>query len=57
MRVATILGLKKPELYTGHTFRRTAITMCASKGMTLSEIKLISGHKSDTVAQKYIDQS
>ena len=24
--------------------------------MTLSEIKLISGHKSDTVAQKYIDQ-
>jgi integrase len=43
IRIATRLGLKDPELYTGHTFRRTAATLCAESGMTLPEIKLVTG--------------
>ena len=52
VRIATVLGLDKPELYIGHTLRRT----CAAR-MQLVAIKQITGHKSDTVAQKYIDRS
>ena len=43
IRIATRLGLENPELYTGHTFRRTAATLCAESGMTLPEIKLLTG--------------
>ena len=43
IRIATRLGLQNPELYTGHTFRRTAATLCAESGMTLPEIKLLTG--------------
>ena len=57
VRIATKLGLNNPELYTGHTFRRTYATICAEGGMQLAAIKQITGHKSDTVAQRYIDHS
>lgn len=57
VRIATVLGLPNPELYTGHTFRRTCATICVERGMQLVGIKQITGHKSDTVAQKYIDRS
>ena len=43
IRIANRLGLENPELYTGHTFRRTAATICAESGMTLPEIKLVTG--------------
>lgn len=43
IRIANRLGLNNPELYTGHTFRRTAATICAESGMTLPEIKLVTG--------------
>ena len=42
-RIAIRLGLEGPILYTGHTFRRSAATICAESGMTLPEIKLVSG--------------
>ena len=42
-RIAIRLGLEEPILYTGHTFRRSAATICAESGMTLSEIQLFSG--------------
>jgi integrase len=56
-RIATTLGLPNPELYTGHTFRRSTATICAEAGMQLAAIKQVTGHKSDTVAQRYIDHS
>ena len=43
VRIANRLGLDSPGLYTGHTFRRTAATICAESGMTLPEIKLVTG--------------
>jgi integrase len=42
-RIAIRLGLESPILYTGHTFRRSAATICAESGMTLPEIKLVTG--------------
>jgi hypothetical protein len=45
IRIATRLGLEDPELCTGHTFRRSAATICAESGMTLPEIKLVTGKK------------
>lgn len=42
-RIAIRLGLEAPISYTGHTFRRTAATICAESGMTLPEIKLVTG--------------
>ena len=41
IRIANRLGLENPELYTGHTF--WAATICAESGMTLREIKLVTG--------------
>ena len=57
MRIATRLGLPDANLYTGHTFRRTCATICAEAGMQLAAIKQVTGHKSDMVAQRYIDHS
>ena len=37
--------------------RRTSITHAADKGLSLPQIKAISGHKSDTVVQSYISKS
>ena len=49
VRIAQLLGLPNPLLYTGHTFRRTCATICAERGMQLTGIKQITGHKSDMV--------
>jgi len=46
----------EPKAYTGHTWRRTSITWCADAGLSLPQIKAVSGHKSDTVVQGYIDK-
>jgi len=43
--------------YTGHCFRRTSATLAADHGLTLPQIKTLTGHKSDSVAQQYIDRS
>jgi integrase len=56
-RIATYLGKEDATLYTGHSIRRTSTTICAESGMTLPQIKLVTGHKSDTIVQEYIDQS
>ena len=44
-------------MYTGHCWRRTTATLAAAKGMTVPQIKQITGHRSDTVVQNYIDSS
>jgi hypothetical protein len=55
--IAGLLKLPEPERYTGHCWRRTATTFAADKGLTLPQIKVLTGHKSDTVVQGYIDNS
>jgi hypothetical protein len=51
------LGLANSDSYTSHCFRRTAITMASNAGATTTQIKSISGHKSDQCVQRYIDRS
>ena len=38
-------------------YRRICATICAERGMQLTGIKQITGHKSVTIAQRYIDHS
>jgi len=54
-RIAPMIGLDQPSLYTGHCSRRTTATLAASKGMTWQWFKL--SKLPDTVVQKYIDSS
>jgi hypothetical protein len=56
-KIADALFLRDPERYTGHVFRRTGITLFANTGASLCQIKAYSGHKSDSVPQRYIDTS
>jgi hypothetical protein len=55
--VATLLQKNDPQLYTGHAWRRTSITLAANRGLSLVQLKNLSGHKSDTVVQGYINDS
>jgi hypothetical protein len=55
--VARAHGYEDWALYTGHSCRRTTVTLAADSGMSLAQIKQITGHKSDTVVQGYIDNS
>jgi len=55
--IAKMLGKKNWDSYTGHCWRRTAATICAEAGLTIPEIKNVTGHRSDTVVQGYIDSS
>ena len=55
--IAKFLKLPNPELYTGHCFRRTSITMLADGGADITTIKCHSGHKSTTIAEGYIENS
>ena len=52
-----MLELPNQELFTGHCWRRTAVTNLANKGHTLPQIKAVTGHESDTVVQGYIEKS
>ena len=55
-QVAKSLELPDPQSYTGHCWRRTSITFATEQGLSLMEIKALSGHKSDTVVQGYIEK-
>ena len=55
--IAQALGLPNPELFTGHCWRRVTGTWGADAGLSLPEIKQLTGHKSDRVVQGYIDKS
>jgi len=56
-RIATMLGLENAANFTGHCWRRTATTFCAESGLTIPQMKQVTGHKSDTVVQGYIDRT
>jgi hypothetical protein len=51
------VGLEHPERYSSHAYKRTAITWMADRGLTLSEIKSSTKHKSSTVVEGYIAAS
>ena len=49
--------LPKSELYTIHSFRRTAASKMAENGATILEIMLAGGWKSDKIARTYVEKS
>jgi hypothetical protein len=55
--IAAALGLDNPKSFTGHCWRRSAATLAANAGLSLPQIKALTGHKSDTVVQRYIERS
>jgi hypothetical protein len=55
--VAALLGKENFKEYTSHCIRRTAISLGANAGMTMSQLKAMSGHKSDTSCEGYIARS
>lgn len=56
-QIAMFLKLKDPELYTGHSFRRSSATICVSGGGDIAAVKKLGGWKSTTVAEGYIDDN
>lgn len=56
-QIATALKLPNPEAYTGHCWRRSSATLAANAGLSLAQIKALTGHHSDTVVQRYIERS
>jgi integrase len=48
---------KNPELYTGHSFRRSSATLLANAGEGIIGVKQIEGWKSTSVAEQYIEDS
>jgi integrase len=56
-QIATFLGLKNPEEYTGHAFRRSSATLLAESGADTSILKRLGGWKSTNVAEGYVDAS
>lgn len=55
--IAKYLNLPNAELYTGHSFRRTSATLFANAGATKMDLKKHLNWKSDSVADRYVDQS
>ncbi len=55
--IAKFLGLKDPERYTGHCFRRTAATLAAEKQASVFEMQNHFGWKNPKTALEYISKS
>ena len=55
--IANYLNLENPEQYTGHCFRRSAATVLADSGASMSTMKRQFRWRSSTVAEGYISQS
>ncbi|KAJ8918170.1 hypothetical protein NQ315_014036 [Exocentrus adspersus] len=56
-QIAKFLGLKEPELYTGHCFRRTGATMVVDAGGDILSLKREGGWKLSEIAMSYVDDS
>jgi len=55
--VAGILRLLNPGDFTGHCWRRTAATLMAESGLTVPQMKSATGHGSERVMQRYVDNT
>lgn len=56
-KIALYMKLPDPELYTGHSFRRSSATLLANAGEGMIGIKQLGGWKSTSVAEQYIEDS
>ena len=56
-QIATWSSLPGPQLYTGHSFRRTSSTLLVNGGGDLTNLKRHGGWKSSTVAEGCINES
>lgn len=56
-QIAKYLGLKEPDLYTGHSFRRSGATMVVDAGGDILALKRAGGWKSSEIAMSYVDDS
>lgn len=55
--IAMFLNLPNPEIYTGHSFRRTSATFLANGGGDLLALKQHGGWKSSSIAEGYVEES
>lgn len=55
--IAKVLNLPNPGRYTGHCWRATSLTWAANAGLSVNQMKSISGHQSDSVIEGYIRNS
>ncbi|KAL7294257.1 hypothetical protein TKK_0012273 [Trichogramma kaykai] len=55
--VATYLDLPNPNMYTGHSFRRTSGTLLVDASADLTVLKRHGAWKFNTVAEGYISES
>ncbi|XP_015523067.1 uncharacterized protein [Neodiprion pinetum] len=56
-QIASYLNLPEPETYTGHSFRRTSVTLLANAGADITTLKRHGGWRSNRVAEEYIKDS
>lgn len=56
-QIAIYLGLKNPERYTGHCYRRSSATIYVDAGADVTSLKRHGGWKSTSVAEGYIEES
>lgn len=56
-QIAIFLNLENPELYTGHSFRRSSTTLLADADVDITTIKQHSCWKSNKSAESYIAES
>lgn len=54
--IARLLNLEDAELYTGHCFRRTSVTLLANSGANIDILKRHGGWKSATVAMRVMSR-
>ncbi|KAJ8918799.1 hypothetical protein NQ315_011083 [Exocentrus adspersus] len=55
-QIATYLNLSNPQLYSGHSFRRTSATLLVNEGGDITALKRRGGWRPRTVAEEYIDE-
>jgi len=56
-QIATSLNLPNPDMYTGHSFRRSSATLLVDAGGDITALKRHGGWRSTSVAEGYIDDS
>ncbi|XP_033224842.1 uncharacterized protein LOC117177887 isoform X2 [Belonocnema kinseyi] len=56
-KIAEYLNLPEPELYTGHSFRRTSATLLTDSGADITTVKRHGGFKTSQNAEGHIEDS
>ena len=55
--IAKFLKKPRPDLQSGHSFRRTSVTLLVDAGAEITELKRYGGWKSTAVAEGYLGDS